>query len=131
MTLRRLAPSLAFVGMLALLVPSYATADVAPPPKTNECKVLPLGSPCWIGTQRGVCDENPDFRERTYFVCRIGVTVTNDAGVSDAGAAAASNGKGACAVGAVGAASEQIPSAWTMMLVLALRGRRRRCRRSQ
>lgn len=54
---------------------SLAHADVAPPPRANECNLLPRGTTCFVGDQRGVCDDQPDPRDRHYRVCRIGVTI--------------------------------------------------------
>jgi hypothetical protein len=126
------------VAMVVTSLARVASADVAPPPKANECNLLPMGSPCWVGRERGVCDENPDRRERAAKVCRLGVTVKterdasagDDGGGTDAGRPETGRGRG-CATSACSAPAREtawfaVPLGLLLLRVLSRRATRPR-----
>jgi TPR repeat protein len=52
---------------------------------SNACGLLPLGSACWVGADRGTCDANPEAL-RPVRVCRLGVTMALEVDASTGGA---------------------------------------------
>lgn len=118
--LRRLRVGIAVA--LAVFAAPLAHADVAPPPRANECNLLPRGSTCFVGDQRGVCDDQPDPRDRHYRVCRIGVTIQlPDASPGDASTPEPSRASGCSSV----ATPSPAHAGWLLLALSALTLKRR------
>lgn len=84
------------IVVLLFACPKVARADVAPPPRANECLLLPIGATCYVEGRRGACDWNVHPVDRHGKTCRLGKLPVVDAGDTSTNTAPAPTPDNSC-----------------------------------
>jgi MYXO-CTERM domain-containing protein len=118
---------IALLALLVICTTRTVHADVAPPPRANECLLLPVGATCYVeGGRRGVCDWNVHPVDRHGKACRLGKLPAVDAGDTSTNTAPAPTPEKSDCSFASGSAPRWWSGAWLILALIALFFRRQK-----